>query len=71
MIIYDVANYDACIAITEPASIRQIIQALKNEGLIKRNCRYASYSMAYMGHDHSGLAIMKGGKQVFALWPAK
>jgi RIO-like serine/threonine protein kinase len=71
MIIYDVANTDACIAVTDPASLRQIISALKNEGLIKRNCRFASYTMAYMGHDYSGIAIMKGGKIAFALWQAK
>lgn len=73
MIIYSVSNSDAYISVTDPASLRQIITALKNEGLIKRNCRYASYSLAYMAiaADHSGIAISKAGKIAFALWQAK
>lgn len=71
MIIYDVANTDQCIAVTDPASLRQIIAGLKNEGLIARNCRYASFSMAYMGQGTEGIAISKGGKLAFALWQTK
>jgi hypothetical protein len=71
MIIYSVANTSEYISLTDPASVRQVIQALKNEGLIRRNCRYASYSLAYMGlgSEGTGIAVMKGGKLAFTLWP--
>lgn len=73
MIIYSVANTSEYISLTDPASCRQVIQALKNEGLIKRNCRFASYSLAYLGLGIGGkgvgIAVIKGGEQVFALWP--
>jgi hypothetical protein len=71
--IYHVANSEAYVSLTDPASCRQVIAALKLEGLIKRNCRYASYSISYMGlgSGWSGIAVMKGDKLAFSLWPTQ
>lgn len=73
MIIYSISNTDNYIALTDPASLRQVIAALKAEGLIKRNCRYGSYTLAVMGPSDAcpGIAVMKGDKMAFALWPEK
>jgi hypothetical protein len=73
MKIYHVANSEAYVSLTDPASCRQVIAALKLEGLIKRNCRYASYSLEYMGplDDTPGIAVMKGDDMIFALWPTQ
>lgn len=34
------------ISLTDEATLRQIIIALKNEGIIRRNCRFATFQFA-------------------------
>ena len=44
----DARHTGVFVSLTKDASDEQIIRALKNEGYIKRNCRFATFEM-----DHS------------------
>ncbi len=68
--IYRVENTDNYVALTNPASVRQIVTALKNEGLVKRNARIASFSlddMLLQAYGH--LRITYLGHGFVTLWP--
>ncbi|RYF48583.1 MAG: hypothetical protein EOO38_09775 [Cytophagaceae bacterium] len=68
--IYKVGGTDMYVALTDPASIRQIVTALKNEGLVKRNARIASFAVNTLNyHNMRLLEISHLGSHELILWP--
>lgn len=59
------------VALTDPASIRQIITALKGEGLVKRNSRIASFAVETTCNVNfeTLLIVSYLGKELFRLTP--
>lgn len=64
------AETDKFVTLTNPASCRQIILALKNEGLIAKGCRYASFGLGD-GPYTNILSVYRGDKIIFFLVPTE
>jgi len=73
MKIYKVGGTENYISLTDPASTRQIVTALKNEGLIKRNCRYSSFSSEIKVYDNMRLIFVEHSVtgHEYILWPCE
>jgi hypothetical protein len=73
MNIYRVGGTEHYVSLTDPASVRQIITALKNEGLVKRNCRYSSFSSEIKVYDNMRLIFVSHSAtgHEYILWPCE
>lgn len=65
--IYQVGSTDTYVSLSEPASVRQVVSALKNEGTIRRNARYASFGVTVT--NNGMIWLTKGDNLVVVLTP--